>query len=170
MSNSNPNIRVKRKKWPRKVLGELANFLERFYPNGLSLTGIANDLGMTPQAISNMFRRDDMKLSKAEEIASVYGYRLQLFYPVRVYKDDYVPPAPVRLYPDAGNLTGLVKYIQDSGYSITFVAEHNGMSTSTLTTAFKNGDIQLSTLYRILDCLGLWVSWNFVENKGNETN
>ena len=62
------------------------------------------------------------------------------------------------------------RYGEDSGYSITFVAEHNGMSTSTLTTAFKNGDIQLSTLYRILDCLGLWVSWNFVENNGNETN
>ncbi len=36
--------KVKRKKWPRKVLGELANFLEQFYPDGLSLTGVAKDL------------------------------------------------------------------------------------------------------------------------------
>ena len=41
-------IRVKRKKWPRKVLGELANFLEQFYPDGLSLTGVAEDLDTTP--------------------------------------------------------------------------------------------------------------------------
>ena len=155
--------KVKRKKWPRKVLGELANFLEQFYPNGLSLTGVAKDLGTTPQAISNMFRRDDMKLSKAEEIANIYGYQLKLYYPVRIFNDGYTPPSPVKLYPNAGNLTGLVKYIQDSEWSVTFVAEQNGLSTSTLTTAFTRGDIQLSTLYQVLDCLGMWVSWKFLE-------
>lgn len=158
-------IRVKRKKWPRKVLGELANFLEQFYPDGLSLTGVAEDLDTTPQAISNMFRRDNMKLSKAEEIATTYGYKLKLFYPVRIFNDGYQPPAPVKTYPNANNLTGLVKYIQDSEWSVTFVAEYCNISTSTLTTAFTKGDIQLSTLYEILDRLGLYVNWKFIKDE-----
>ena len=164
---------VKKKKWPRKVLGELANFLEQFYPEGLSLEDIASDLHTTPQAISNMFRRDNMKLSKAEAIMRAYGYRLELFYPVRVFADGYKPPAPLRLYPNAGNLKGLVKYIQDSEWSVTFVAEQNHMSTSVLTAAFTKGDILLSTLYNVLDTLGMTVTWKWYkideEKKDNGT-
>lgn len=161
-------IHVKKKRWPRKVLGELANFLEQFYPQGLSLLDIAKDLNTTPQAISNMFRRDNMKLSKAEEIVRAYGYRLELFYPVRVFADGYQPPAPVRLYPNAGNLKGLVKYIQDSEYSVTFVAEQSKLSTSVLTTAFTKGDIQLSTLYDVLDELGIYVTWKWFKIDSHE--
>lgn len=153
--------RVKRKKWPRKTLGELVNFIEQFYPDGLSLTGIAADLDVTPQAVSNMFRRDDMKLSRAEEIIRSYGYELKLYYPVRVFNDGYIPMPPTRLYPNAGNLTGLVKYIQDSEYSMAFVAERNNISTSTLTMAFTKGDILLSTLYEVIDSLGLWMKWEY---------
>lgn len=160
---------IKKKKWPRKTLGELVNFLEQCYPEGLSLEKIADDLNTTPQAVSNMFRRDNMKLSKAEAIINAYGYRLELFYPIRVFSDGYKPHEPPRLYPNAGNLKGLVKYIQDSEWSITFVAEQSHMSTSVLTKAFDKGDILLSTLYEVLDSLGMTITWKWFKiNKNNE--
>ena len=58
-----------------------------------------------------------------------------------------------------------MKYIQDSEWSVTFVAEYCNISTSTLTTAFTKGDIQLSTLYEILDRLGLYVNWKFIKDE-----
>jgi len=168
----NTPVKVKRKKWPRKVLGELANFIEQFYPEGISLTDVARDLDTTPQAISNMFRRDDMKLSRAEEIAAKYGYELKLYYPVRKYEDGYQPPPPRRSYPNAGNLSGLLKYMQDSDYSMNFVAERSHLSTGVLTKAFEKGDILLSTLYNILDNINLYVTWKYekTDNKNNNTN
>lgn len=153
--------RANKKKWPRKILGELINFLEEMTPEGISLLAISGRTGASPSSISNAFVRDDMKLSKAEEIASRYGYALKLFFPVRRHEDGYVPAKPKKEYPDAGNLTGLIKYIQDSEYSITFVAERNDISPNVLNRAFKSGDISLNTLYRVLDSLNLCVIWRF---------
>lgn len=164
---ANTTVRTKRKRWPRRVLGELANFLEQFYPEGLSLADMAKDLGTTPQAVSNMFRRDDMKLSKAEEIVRKYGFRLILYYPTREFGDGYQPPKPYRTYPNAGNLSGLVKYIQDSEWPISFVAERSNLSTTVLTMAFSRGDIQLSTLYDVLDNINIYVNWKYEKIENN---
>lgn len=159
--------KTKKKKWPRKTLGELLNFLEQFYPEGLSLEDLARDLGTTRGGVSNMFRHDDMKLSKAEEIANIYGYTLHLYFPIRQYNDGYIPQPPKRHYPNAGNLTGFVKYIQDSEYSLTFIAEKNQMSVTTLTRAFTTGNIQLSTLYNLTDWMGICFIWKFEKQKEN---
>lgn len=156
--SSNP-IHVK--KWPRKNLGELIDFLEKVNPEGISLHTLAEKFSVTRASISNMFNKDEMKLSKAEEIARLYGHSLTLFFPQRVHKDGFVPPPPKREFPNAGNLTGLVKYIQDSDYSIAWVAEVNGFSPNVLTRAFENGDISIRTLKRINDNLGLCVIWKF---------
>ena len=158
-----------KKKWPRKILGEMINFLEEVTPEGLSLGSISEHTGCSKSSISNLFVHDDMKLSKAEEIAEMYGYTLRLFFPERRYEDGYVPAPPKKSYPDAGNLKGLVKYIQDSEYSINFVAERNNMSSNVLNRAFKCGDISLSTLYRVLDSLNLCVLWRF-EKTDNESD
>ena len=154
----------KKKKWPRQNLGELVSFLEMQYPEGLTIEAIAQRLGVTPQGVSNLFRKDDMKLSRAEEIAKIYGYKLVIYYPVRVYNDGYVPCTPIHSYPNAKNLSGLVKYIQDSEYYVSFVAEKSGMNPITLLNAFKKGDIQLSRLNAVLDTLGIWAKWTFVKN------
>ena len=154
---------VKKKKWTLKTLGELYRFVEGFYPDGIAINDMARDLNTTPQAITNMFRRDDMKLSRAEEIVRSYGYTLNLYCPIREYTDGYVPQEPKFHYPEAGNLTGLVKYIQDSEYSLNFVAEKSGISTSVLTLAFSRGDILLSTLNKIMDNLGITMMWKYTK-------
>ena len=156
------------KKWPANNLGELITFLDRFYPDGIPLCGVADRLNTTEQAVSNMFRRDDMKLSKAEEIASAYGYTLRLFFKERTYIDGYVPRKPRWEYPDAGNLAGLVKYIQDSEYSIAFVAEKSRMSPLSIRKAFLRGDMMISRIIGIVDNLGIFVSWQFEKNHNND--
>lgn len=157
------NIVVKKKKWPRKNLGELIAFLEERNPGGVALENVAQLLGTTPQAISNIFRRDDIKLSKAEQIARAYGYELRLFYPVRTFNDGYVPTKPVYSYPNAGNLSGLIKYIHDSEYCFTFIAERMGMHPTTISKVFKTGDINISKLNMLLDALNIYVHWNFIK-------
>lgn len=153
--------KVKKKKWPKKNLGELISFIEQFHPGGVSLEVLAGELETTPQGVSNMFRRDDMKLSRAEEIVRLYGYELKIYYPVREFVDGYIPPEPKKHYPKAGNLSGLVKYIQDSEWSFSFVAEQSKLSPSTLTKAFTKGDILLSTLNNVVDSLGIVTVWRY---------
>lgn len=114
-----------------------------------------------------MFRLDDAKLSKVEWIAGQYGFRVQLFFPNKKLEDGYTPLKPRWSFPDAGNLLGLAKYIQDSEYPITFVAEKTGINRATIVNAFRTGDIKLSNLNTILDTLGICVIWKFTKIEEN---
>lgn len=148
------------KNWPRKNLGELVNFLDKQYPDGFSLAELSEKTHMTNQNISQMFRRDDMKLSRAEKIASDYGYRLRLFFPEKeIMGLDYSHKK--RDFPNAGNLSGLVKYIADSNISINFMSQRIGRANIVLTNAFAKGDIFISTLYEIIKNLNIEVIWSF---------
>lgn len=148
-------------KWPRKNLGEVVNFLEDRHPDGLSLKAVADTIGAKPESVSNTFRRDDMRLSRAERLAECYGYRLVISYPVRRLDEGYEPAAPRKTYDNAGNLAGLVKYINDSEYGIPFVAEKAGITANTVRHAFTTGDTMISTLNRMLDALGIFAMWKF---------
>lgn len=148
-------------KWPRKNLGELANFLEEMHPEGLSLSAVAKKLGVQQGAVSNFFRHDDMHLSRIEEIAGIYGYSLHLYFPVRKLEEGYEPRKPRTTFENAGALEGLVKYIQDSEYSIPFIAEQMKISPNTIRNAFRKGDIMVSTLNQMLDALGICMIWKF---------
>lgn len=152
-----------RKRWPRKNLGELLNFLEEQHPDGVSIQAVSQKMDTCTGNISRMFHNDDMKLSMAEHIADVYGYRLNLFFPVRSLTDGYEPAAPRRTYDNAGNLSGLIQYIQDSEYSIPFVAEQTHVSVGTVRNAFIKGDIKISTLNSILDALAIQSIWKFTK-------
>jgi len=148
------------KNWPRKNLGEMVNFLEKIYPDGFSLAEVAEKTDMRTQDVSRMFVHDDMKLSKAEKIATDYGFRLHLFFPewegvgldysIR-HKD----------YPNAGNLSGLAKYIYDRKISINYMSQRIGRANNVLTNAFAKGDIFISTLYDIIKNLNIEVVWSF---------
>ena len=154
-------VKTKRKKWPGKNLEELIDFLEGIYPNGIAIEQVAERIGTTPQAVSNIFRRDDMKLSRAEDFARAYGYELKLFYPVNTNPEEITPESPVETYPNARNLNGLVKYINESKYTVASVAQRTGVHSTTITSAFRKGDIKISLLYEVLDALGIYVFWRF---------
>lgn len=154
-----------KKHWPRKNLGDLVNFLEERYPDGLSLAILSEELGVTKGSISNMFIKDDIKLSKAEAIARHYGYELKLFFPMKRYPEDYMPPVRIKEeYPNAGNLRGMYNYIRDSGMRLIDAARRCELTKKILADALSKGDIQISVLNKFLDGFEICVIWKFVKN------
>lgn len=160
--------RANTKHWPRKNLGELLNFIEKQHPEGLAIINIAERLDMTQQSVSSMFMKDDIKLSKAENIAEAYGYELKLYFPQRENKLGLMLPPSGLLrqkdFPNIGNLAGLYKYIIDSNMTLNSISQRIGMSFGVMQRAFSKGDIFISTLYEILKELNINVIWAFEEN------
>lgn len=152
-----------KKKWPRKNLGELINFIESKETDGLTLDALSQRLGVSKGSISNVFCHDDMKLSRAEEISSIYGYRLSIYFPTPYYgfEDGMEPCEKKRAFPNAGNLTGLINYIQQSDLTISYAAVKTGVSPNVLYRAFNTGDIMISTLNRCTDALNIRTIWEF---------
>jgi len=162
MDNSKQIKASYKKNWPRKNLSEVINFIERVGgEDGSSLASIAEHLGTTKGSVSNVFCHDDMKLSKAEYIARCYGYRLKLLFPLYRQDDDYVPPEPKLSFPNAGNLAGLIKNINDRSFTVSFLASRIGISPNVLYRAFRSGDIALSVLNRCTDYLDIRSTWDF---------
>lgn len=159
-----------KKKWPAKNLGELIHFLETQHSEGLSIKSISKKTGMTQQNISYLFNKDDMKLSKAESVVQAYGCTLKLFFPQRIWKfqiTGLTRNKPRREFPNAKNLSGLVKYMNDSNKTINSMCKDMGINNSVLTSAFNNGDIYISTLYDVAEHLGIEFVWSFEPNKNN---
>ena len=159
-----------KKHWPKKNLGELVNFLEARYGGAISLNELAGDLGNTVGSWSNLFNRDDMKLTKAEAIARHYGYSLTLMFPERIFESGYHPPVRVRPCTTAGNLTGMYLWIRDSGMTLKQVADRMGITPNVITKAFKTGDILISTLYLFTDTFGITVLWEFNKEEQKTKN
>lgn len=158
------------KSWPGNNLGELIAFLKTTEPGGLSLRKLAERLGVTQACISNTFCRDDMKLKRAEDICRAYGYRLSLYFPTEYYgfNEGFEKKEYKDKYPNAGNLSGLVKYIMESGFSPSYVAHGMNMSPGVLIKAFTTGDISIKTLYLCADSLKIEIEWRF--EKEDKTN
>ena len=156
---------ILKKTWPRKNLGEIVNFLEKIHPEGLSLATLSQEMGITKQEISRKFVKDDMKLSKAEEIARVYGCALNLYFTERERLCDIYKPVKKMDFPNAGNLSGLIKFIYDSNYSVSYACRLADMNYNILLKALKCGDIQISYLYKLSNALGIEILWLFERQK-----
>lgn len=153
-----------KKKWPCKHLGELIHFLESQHTEGLSIKAISEKTGLKIQYISSLFKNDDMKLSRAESIVESYGYSLKLFFPQKewIFGGPLdINPKSKRKFPNAGNLGGLVKYINDSNKTINSLSKDMMISNNVLTSAFNNGDIFLSKLFMVIKTLDIEVFWSF---------
>ena len=145
--------------WPCKNLGELINFLEEQNPKGLNISEIAKRMGCTPQHISALLLKDEMKLSYVEKIARSYGHELKLYFPV--WTKENPSKSKDRSFPTAGNLTGLAKYIYDSNRTVNSVSTDMNKPGSIMEQAFRKGDIKISTLYEILAQLNIITQWKF---------
>ena len=156
------------KKWPRKTLSEIIDFLEMVHPEGLNIRILAGELGMTPGSVSNLFRRDNMKLSKAEKIAEAYGYEITLLFPTKKYPEGINPPNHGKTFEKAGKLRGLAMYIYDSNRNVHFVSNEMKMYSTMLNNAFNTGDILLTNLYKVTDHLGIIFFWRFEKKQQNQ--
>ena len=170
MGNRKEKGLIYKKCWPRKNLGEVVLFLESIHPEGLSINVIGKEIGMTPGAVSNMFMKDNMRLSKAEEIARKYGYTLTLLFPTKTYPEGIEAPKHGRTFERAGNLAGLAMYIYDSRKTVNSVANEMGIWPTMLVNAMKTGDIFLDKLYKVTDHLRIGVQWIYEKNDEKTNN
>lgn len=161
-------IELKNKKWPGKNLAPLIEFLDKQMEGNFNLTLLAQKFGMSIQGVSQIFMRDSLSLEKAGQIATAYGYRLRLLFPVR----NYLPgiTAPLRkAYTgpgDPGELIGLWNYISDSNWTINYVSKRTGVSRNALMLAMRTGNIKIATLMNICRSIGIEPIWEFTEIKG----
>ena len=155
---------IHKKAWPRKFLNEIISFIEEQHGYEPSLDDISKKTGLSVANISALFMRDDMKLSRAEDIARKYGCELRLFFPLKEYPIEWESHVSRREFPNAKNLSGLVKYLYDSNITINHMSKRIGRSNMMIMKAFSTGDIFLSNLYQIIDNLNIDVIWIF-ENK-----
>ncbi|MBQ8482887.1 MAG: hypothetical protein IJ504_01120 [Bacteroidales bacterium] len=152
---------ILKKAWPRKNLKELIAFIEEQHGYEPSLEELSQKTGLSVANISAIFIRDDMKLSRAEAIARKYGHELKLFFPLKEYPIEWESHISRREFPNAGNLSGLIKYMYDSNISINHMSRRINRSHMMINKAFSKGDIFISSLNQIIDNLNIDVIWMF---------
>jgi hypothetical protein len=125
-------------------------------------------MGVSPQNIFTYFKRDDMKLSYAQEIASRLGYDLSF----RFEKADGV--SGQKAYIEIENLvneSGLMRLaflrlaMGQYGIQRKTLAEQLGIGYTGLNRWFKVDDIAISYLFKIADLYGLTVRVKATQKK-----
>lgn len=152
-----------KKSWPAKNLKEIIDFLEHEHGGEPSLEEISKQTGLSTANLSAMFVKDDMKLSRAEEIVRSYGYELSLFFPLKEYPFCWESHVIRREFPNAGNLSGLVKYMYDLNMTINSMSKRINRSNCVLSKAFATGDIFLSCLYDIIKNFNIDIIWKYTK-------
>ena len=149
--------------WPAHTLSEVVDFLRSRHPSEQGVVRAASErLGVSPQAVSAVFRRDDANLSWAEGLAVAYGYRLRLVYPEYEFNGVSMSDRVARGdYPGAGNLAGLVRYAKSQNLTINALAQRAGVNYRIIDRAFGKGDIKISTLKSVCRKLGIEFSWKW---------
>ncbi len=127
---------------------------------GTPKSGLATLMGVSPQNIFTYFKRDDMKLSYAQEIASRLGYDLSF----RLERAD--GSAASNAYIDLENLLGgnglsrlafLRVAMGQYGIERKKLADQLGIGYSGLNRWFKVDDIAISYIFKIAGLNGLTV-------------
>lgn len=150
--------------WPSHTLQELVSFLDNQHPGEKGLVRTVSErIGVTPQSISAVFRKDDASLAWVENVAASYGYELRLSFPEMEQKGTVIPSRVVSMdYPDAGQLAGLVECVRRSNMTINALSRRMKVSHHTVDRAFETGDIKISVLKRMACVLGIKVQWVWI--------
>ena len=126
---------------------------------GVAKRELARMLGMTPQSIFTYFKRDDMKLSFAQTVASKLGYELVF----RLEKADaQLQSGALEIEAPVGDgglsrLSFLRVALQQYGISRKELAEKLELHYMGVNRWFKVDDIAVSYLYEIAQLYGLQV-------------
>ncbi len=125
---------------------------------GVSKHELARIMGVSPQNIFTYFKRDDMKLSVAQEMASRLGYDLSY----RLEKDGAVRDVVTDIEGLVGKdgiqrLAFLRVAMSQYGIERKRLAEQLELNYTGINRWFKVDDIAISYLYKIADLYGLKV-------------
>ena len=123
---------------------------------GVSKHGLARIMGVSPQNIFTYFKRDDMKLSVAQEMASRLGYDLSY----RLEKEDGMRDVVTDIEGLVGKdgiqrLAFLRVAMKQYGIERKKLAEQLGLNYTGVNRWFKVDDIAISYLYKIAELYGL---------------
>lgn len=133
---------------------------------GVGKHDLARMMGVSPQNIFTYFKRDDMKLSYAQEIAKRLGYDLS----IRLESEQ----APKNVMVEIEGLVGkdglsrlafLRVAMSQYGIERKALAEQLGLNYTGLNRWFKVDDIAISYLYEIAKLYGLTVKIKAVVRK-----
>ena len=146
--------------WPANNLREVLTFLETQHADGVTLHAVSEVLGVTPQNLSTIFHKDDVHLSWVERLANAYGYSLHLVFPTHPTEtnDGFICP-------DAGNLSGLIRYAHYQNRTIYSISHMIDCDYSVISKAFREGDIRLSILQKILKEWGITILWEWKKTR-----
>ena len=126
---------------------------------GVGKHELARMMGVSPQNVFTYFKRDDMKLSYAQEVASKLGYDLSF----RLESEDAPKKDVIVEIEDLVGKDGLSRLaflrIAMSQYGIERkkLAEQLGLNYTGVNRWFKVDDIAVSYIYEIADLYGLKV-------------
>ncbi|MBO6083200.1 MAG: hypothetical protein J6P46_09305 [Bacteroidales bacterium] len=151
--------KTRKKKWPGHRTGPLVEFLQGLYPDGIPLAKVAQQVGLAVPTLSCFFSRDNLHLSRAEEIVKAYGYELRLVYR---YRGQYPAGSAYSPSETVGNLYGIEEYCHRQKRTLHFVATMAGIKRQTLASALSKGDILLDKLEQVTGSLGLDIEWTFI--------
>lgn len=138
---------------------KLQFLLDMMESKGMGKHELARLMGVSPQNIFTYFKRDDMKLSYAQEVAGKLGYDLSI-----VLEKDEAPLSNVIVNVEAlvgqeGILRLAFLRIAMRRYGIErkALAEKLGLNYTGVNRWFKVDDIAISYIYRIAELYGLKV-------------
>lgn len=145
----------------------LSDFLAK---TGQSKADLARRVGVSNAAVSDWFKRDDLRLSTARRILDCYNCDIQftlrkkeeptkmllgLMNTINISKLDF----------GAQRLTSLKQAIKASGWTMKKIAEELGVVPETLTYYWNTDDCPISVFYRVANIIGYTVCYSINEKK-----
>lgn len=136
---------------------------------GVGKNEIARMMGVTPQNVFTYFKRDDIKLSYAQEIANKLGYDLSF----RLESEDAQQRNVIMEIEGLVGKDGLQRLaflrvaMSQNGIERKDLAEKLGISYTGVNRWFKVDDIAISYLYKIAELYGLKVKIKGTVRKDN---
>ena len=145
----------------------LSDFLAK---TGQSKADLARRVGVSNAAVSDWFKRDDIRLSTALRILDCYNCDIQftlrkkeepammllgLMNTINISKHDF----------GAKRLTSLKQAIKASGWTMKRIAEVLGIVPETLTYYWNTDDCPISVFYRVANIIGYTVYYSINEKK-----
>lgn len=138
----------------------------------------------TAQALRMQLKKDDMKLSRAKQIVSIAGYKLDVEFNDKASATKETPgyslilPDDLRENLERGvlkngsqyeNLTFLKKFLSRNNLSYRKLAQKIGMSAGAVETWFCIDDMAISYLYRIKDAFQSDITFIVSEEDSGES-
>ena len=150
--------------WTAHTLQELVSFLGTQYQGEKRIVcAVSEQLGVTPQSVSAVFRKDDASLAWVDKVAAAYGYELRLSFPEKPMRGSVMQCRVAAInYPNAGKLAGLVECVRMDNITINALAIKMKVSPHTVIRAFETGDIKISVLKRMARALEIEVEWKWI--------